>query len=249
MFSWHKCKDEKSVHKNWHTLATPDFDGEWHPEHIERTLCRFIWSPIKWRDGIRKESHFLGSLVCALDFDSPNTSLEWARETFKEYDVIIGTTKSHQKEKKGIVCERFRVVLWFTEPITDLALYKHNMVLLIQKYGADKACNDGARFFFPCTEIVESHGGKCVEIEPLPVVSKENTSLYGVKRRRGMNYIIDAYPAVDHRNSTVFSVGCRLFRTKLDYDLIIDKLRVISNGLPEDEFERTVKRCQEYAKK
>lgn len=249
MISWHESKDARSVHQSWKTLATPDFDGQWHSEYIEHVICKKVWSPIKWRDGVRKESHFLGAFMCALDFDSPQTNLEWARKTFADYNCTIGTTKSHQKEKNGVVCDRFRVCLWFDEPITELEKYKHNMALLIAKYGADRACKDGARFFFPCVEIVESHDGDSIPASALPVAVLEKTTLYSAHKRRGMNYVVNAQPAVSERNSTMFKEGCRLFRTKLDYNLIVDKLRIISNGLPEEEFLRTLERCQEYAKK
>ena len=248
MISWHKSKSERMVAKGWHTLSDDPFDG-WTVKYLEKCICRTIWSPIKYREGIRLESHFLGAMVCALDFDGPDTPLSWARETFKDYDVIIGTTKSHQKQKNGIVCDRYRVLMWFKEPIYDAATYKHNMGLLINKHGADKACKDAARFFFPCVDIVESHGGAMLDIMPLPVAVENNLPRYTPTKKRGQYGAIKATPATENRNQAVFTEGCRLFRTKLDYNSIVDKLRIISNGLPESEFQRTLQRCQEYARK
>lgn len=232
MLSWHKSKDAKSVHKNWNTLATPDFDGEWYSEYIEKVIKSQVWSPIKWCEGIRKESHFIGSLLCALDFDSPETPLPWAFETFADFDVIIGTTKSHQKEKNGITCDRYRVVMWFAEPIMSLELYKHNMKLLIEKYGADKACKDGARFFFPCTEIVASHAGHAVDVAPLPVVLEKKVTRYGLAAMPRGDINI---PNTGERNTTCFKQACKMFDQRIDHAMILDTLRRMSNGMNEKE--------------
>jgi hypothetical protein len=248
VISWHREKNERKVATGWHALAEDPFDG-WTPKYLEMVISSRIWSPIKFKEGIRKESHYLVSIVAALDFDGPETPLSWAQETFRDYDATIGTTKSHQKEKNGITCDRYRVLLWFKEAIYDAATYKHNMGLLINKYRADKACKDAARFFFPCVDIVESHGGGTVDVVPLPVAVEKGLPRYTPTKRRGQYGAINATPATENRNQAVFTEGCRLFRTELDYSSIIDKLRIISNGLPENEFQRTIKRCQEYARK
>lgn len=44
-----------------------------------------------------------------LDIDD-GLSITEAKELFKEYQYLMATTKSHQKEKKGVVCDRFRVI-------------------------------------------------------------------------------------------------------------------------------------------
>ena len=239
MISWHKSKSERMVAKGWHILDEDPFDG-WTVKYLEKCICRTIWSPIKYREGIRLESHFLGAMVCALDFDGPDTPLSWARETFKDYDVIIGTTKSHQKAKNGITCDRYRVLLWFKEPITELALYKHNMGLLINKHGADKACKDGARFFFPCVEIVESHGGAMLDIKPLPLAVENNLPRYD--KPKPSYFGIKAEPAPSgERNKKVFAAACEMRRRGLDPFFQMDTLRVIANGLSDSEIVQCVK--------
>ncbi len=45
-----------------------------------------------------------------LDIDD-GLSITEAKELFKEYKYLMATTKSHHKEKKGVVCDRFRVIL------------------------------------------------------------------------------------------------------------------------------------------
>lgn len=120
---------------------------------LESVMSQHVWSAIVWENGDRAELNFRGASFAVLDFDTPEMPLREALNTFSDSCHIIGTTKSHQKEKNGVICDRYRVVLPFTQEITDLAQYRFNMRLFYNKYPCDK-CIDGARYFFPCTEIV-----------------------------------------------------------------------------------------------
>lgn len=248
MFSWHPLKsiDPSKFPKGFKYLESSRFDDQYKFEYLEKCITKYVWSPMLFRSGIRNEEHFKAVLVCGLDFDSPSTTLSWALETFKEYAHIIGTTKSHQREKKGVVCDRFRVVLLFQEIITDLNLYKYNIALLTDKYKADKACKDGARFFFPCKEIVSRGNGRFVDIKTPDVAPQRK-----IERctGRGLKSFVKVQPATENRNQTVFRLGCKLFRTNMNRNEIINTLCIAANGLPEGEFQRTVERAEAYAKK
>jgi hypothetical protein len=122
---------------------------------IANGISRFVWSPIKWVNGSRCQNNFVYSYYAVLDFDNGELSLEQAKKSFCDVNHIIGTTRNHQAQKNGKPpCDRFRVLLEFEHPITDLRTYRYNMFLLCARFDADKACVDGARFFYPCREIV-----------------------------------------------------------------------------------------------
>jgi hypothetical protein len=248
MFSWHPLKNGAATQyaKGFKFLGSPELDDEYSFDYISKALTKYVWSPIKFDGGIRLEKHFLGTIFCALDFDSPATTLEWALVTFKDHTHIIGTTKSHQKEKNGITCDRFRVVLMFEDLVTDLHLYKYNMEKMILKHKADRACKDGARFFYPCKEIVSIQNGVLVKVEPLPVVEVKKPERH---TGRGLKSFVKVTPAPENRNASVFKLGCKLFRTNIDRNDIVAMLTTASNGLPEAELQRTIKRAEEYAKK
>jgi hypothetical protein len=237
MFSWHPLKNGAATQyaKGFKFLGSPELDDEYSFEYIGKALTKYVWSPIKFADGIRLEKHFLGTIFCALDFDSPATTLEWALETFKDHTHIIGTTKSHQKEKNGITCDRFRVVLMFEDLVTDLHLYKYNMEKMILKHKADRACKDGARFFYPCKEIVSIQNGVLVKVEPLPVVDKL------VQPQKTSKYSFLGKPASEgKRNRTTFSAACEMIRRGLDPLREMDTLRTIANGLSDKEIEQCI---------
>lgn len=122
---------------------------------IARCALTHVWSPIVWYNGRRLEEAFFGAEWCVLDFDTPEMSLSEAMKKYCDMSHFIGTTKSHLKEKNGVVCDRFRVALRFEEPIYDLRLYRWNMWRLLENIPCDPSCKDGARFFYPCTDIVQ----------------------------------------------------------------------------------------------
>lgn len=112
------------------------------------------YSPFIYNENYRKESNtILNKTNCImLDFDDGLT-LEKAKKIFDVYNVIIATTKSHQKEKNGIICDRFRVILP-TDYFEDITIedYKQMMSLLILRYGSDNATKDVARYYYAYLE-------------------------------------------------------------------------------------------------
>lgn len=234
MVMWHQLGDGKpySYKDNFYLLA-PDMQGDnWSMDYFQRMVTSKVWCPCSLSKGVRLESGFIASAVCALDFDTPRTTLEWAISEFYKYEHIIGTTKSHQKEKNGITCDRFRVILFWDKLIVNLSEYKHNMRLMITRYGADAACSDGARFFYPCQEIVASDNGLMVHAEPLPVVPVK------VLRRNKLRYAMQDMPAPEgQRNTATFAAACKFIRLGLDDNDILDRITFISNGLSTKEIE------------
>lgn len=131
-----------------------------------------VWSPIIWRGGTRKRSAYVSCDWIALDFDDGVWSLDDAVSYLKDnnFTGVVGTTKSHQKEKSqpsGTVlpaCDRFRVVIPASSTLSSVEIYEENMRRIMEHVPVDKSCKDGARFFYPCKEIVHLQFG-----EPYPV--------------------------------------------------------------------------------
>jgi len=70
------------------------------------------YSPFYYNPNIKKAENWsnFNQNILILDIDE-NLTINEAKDIFRDYKYFICTTKSHQKEKKGIVCDRFRVVL------------------------------------------------------------------------------------------------------------------------------------------
>ena len=120
------------------------------------------YSPFVFDEGYRKEinSNLNQCNIIMLDFDD-GVSMDELMPNFDNITYLVATTKSHQKEKNGLICDRFRLIFPL-EKCFDITIdeYKIMMNLLITRYGADKACKDIARFYYgnPTSETYINYG-------------------------------------------------------------------------------------------
>ncbi len=167
MISFHRERNES---QGWR--FTPNWERApiWDLDRIAKGVSNFAWSPIFFEQGYRAEKFFEASYWCGYDFESSSFTLLDAEKAFCDCKAIIGTTKSHQIAKGDEpAIDRFRVMVPWEKPIFDLRTYKWNMRLQAKRYAMDKACLDGARFFWRCRDIVvQSYEGYCVEVETPP---------------------------------------------------------------------------------
>lgn len=139
-------------------------------------ICEKAWSPIIFAGNYRAKRNFLQSELLALDFDSGELTLDQAKDLVQSWGVwaVIGTTKSHQKEKIGssgeiqAPCDRFRLVMLCDRLIHDIEQYEWNLLRWTQKMPCDKGVKDGARYFYPCKEIFYAQLGEPIDWMELP---------------------------------------------------------------------------------
>lgn len=108
------------------------------------------YAPAGFKNGHRKNENYLGDTnVIFLDIDSGMTFKE-AQELFKDLKCFMVTTRSHQKDKKGVICDRFRVCIKLDKPINlDTIEYKIAMQAIFDFFGnVDRSTKDPARFYF-----------------------------------------------------------------------------------------------------
>jgi len=168
-----------SVHKERFGFPVWGFEAR---ENLE-CITSNVWSAILWAGGARQESNFSYCEYAVLDYDEGVTLLE-AREMFQNFKCVIGTTKSHGIAKQKTetshakpACDRFRVIIPFTEPIYDLDIYRYNMMILTQKYKSDPQPIDGGRIWQPCRGIVFARATGAT-INVLKDVPEKYTTVY-----------------------------------------------------------------------
>lgn len=195
---------------------------------ISRIICKKTWSPCLFKDGKRTERNFVAANFAALDFDSPETPLADIHRRICDMTHILGTTKSHQKEKNGVICDRFRLLLKFEKPIENIFTYRKTMKKLIDHYGSDKACVDGARFFWPCKEILSIE--ECGYLQEVYDSSQDENKIIIEEKQRKIdndkNNLISSYTLNIINNGLRFvpkktgekdnSKSCILFRAALE---------------------------------
>jgi hypothetical protein len=108
--------DDKSrvLNDNMHLTAKPLYKNINIPfENLHRIVKSNYrqYSPFVFENRLKKSENWNNDKqnLLILDVDSGLTINE-AREKFKDYKYFICTTKSHQKEKKGVMCDRFRII-------------------------------------------------------------------------------------------------------------------------------------------
>lgn len=120
------------------------------------------YSPFVFDGGYRKEinSNLNQCNIIMLDFDD-GMSIDELMPNFDNITYLVATTKSHQKEKNGLICDRFRLIFPL-QKCFDITIdeYKIMMNLLINRYGSDRACKDIARFYYgnPTSETYINQG-------------------------------------------------------------------------------------------
>lgn len=156
-------------------------------------LCDFVWSPAIYDGGIRQEKNFIGAEYIGLDFDSGEYSLDQACFDWEGFVHTVGITKSHGVAKGNKpACDRFRVLVKLSEFVQDLLVYKAILSAAVQKFGADKQCTDGCRFFWPCSRIISyASTGKVINVEKFVARMAEQSRERSEKRDSG------ARPAVN----------------------------------------------------
>jgi hypothetical protein len=146
------------LHTHFDLVKPPDIAS------FSRVIATKVWSPIVWSGGVRKGENFISCQYMALDFDDGLFTLDDAKQWLADKNLsgIIGTSKSHQKEKttpSGKILpavDRFRLVTPLAEPIRKASQYIYNMTAIMDELPCDKACKDAARYFFPCRDIVHT---------------------------------------------------------------------------------------------
>lgn len=199
----------------------------WRGKYVPTTgevcdlILKYACSPCMWGAGIRKKENFRYAEWIGLDFDEGMT-LETAKATFKPYMHVIATTKSHGIEKNGVTCDRFRVILKTKDRIKNRDDYEATVESLIREHGADKACKDAARFFWPCKEIIVSkYFGQTIRVIDSSQVKKK-IEAYRERRRKKFqqmhkngslpDYIVNKlrFGVSSNRNDACYSVAAAL---------------------------------------
>lgn len=109
----------------------------------------FHYVACKLKNEIRNDNNFDGFVdLLILDIDS-DCNIEQAKQIFSKFEFFLITTKSHQKDKNGLICDRFRVFI----PLEKTVFIKEQMeqiyndILLIFPF-LDSACKNVSRLFY-----------------------------------------------------------------------------------------------------
>ena len=132
---------------------------------IPNIVCspNVLYSPTQYANNERKAANFLGFTdILIFDFDEG-----WTKEKDDLFNNFIGykvPTKSHMKEKNGLICERYRIILLLDKSINlnyreYKRLYKH--IIKDLKLESDTSCVDACRFYYSSEQPINN----CIKFE------------------------------------------------------------------------------------
>ena len=136
-------------------------------EQVAQVMLEHSWSPIVWKFGKCLEANFIQASGLPIDVDDGLTISD-ARRILGTRTYIIAPTKSHQRDKKGVTCDRFRIFLPFAAPVTSLHDYKATADVWIRRLQADPAGRSGAHTFMPSNAVEAMQFGQGISVEYPP---------------------------------------------------------------------------------
>lgn len=219
-----------------------------------------VWSAIIWSGGYRNIGNFLECAYCMLDVDNGQYLNKFCSYLMSaNLTHFITTTRNHQREKDGVVADRFRAVIKLARPITSVDHYAWFMEYVGDKFGIiDRQAKDAARKFLPGINVVQAHEGKSLDFPNLPsnyITTDERNKRYknyvqsyGRARmfppwvKSGLN---NGFPT-GKRNIRTFGLACDLVRMGLAQTEIESLILNSRIGLPEHEVKVIIKKAIRY---
>lgn len=135
----------------------------------EDELCKLItqnvWSPFKFKNNKRLIENFESTSLLVLDVDHGCT-LPQAKAKLAGFKAIFAPSRNHDKEKNGVVCNRFRVILFLNDVITDPNTYRATWAVAKSILPEiDDAAKDVARQYFPSLFIDDIIEGRLFPVQ------------------------------------------------------------------------------------
>lgn len=210
------------------------------------------YSAHTFKNGYRKkENAIAGTNLLILDIDDGAT-VEMAKLLFEDYTYLIATTKSHLKEKNGIVAERFRIIFPMANTYDlDSEQYSKFMANIMEDLPieVDKACKDSARCYYASEGEHWYNEGILFDADKY-IPNTQEEEQYRKKgsalAKKNINGISQYIIRNEHsgRNNSLIKLGLLLMDKGFTHDEAKDEiLRVnkqFSNPLAESEIARTI---------
>lgn len=211
--------------------------------------------------GYRKKDNFIsGQNLIAFDIDEGIT-LEEAKDLLEQYQYIIYTTKSHQKEKNGIIVDRFRILLptktkFYVNIEQHKKLYENlSKALGLSTY--DIATRNATRLWFTNSkaQIITNKDSDLLDVrcclpdtekeEKIKYISKEEIDEVSKdKRIQGMIRYTLQNAIIGNRNTSIYKLYKFLYDLKVkNIDTIIYNINtLLKDSLSLNEINQIIRR-------
>ncbi len=151
----------------------------------DMTTSGCAYCACKLKDDYRLDDNFDGNVdVLVIDIDKVCT-VEQAKHIFKRYEFYLITTRSHQRMKNDVVCDRFRLFFRLDKTIQDREHIESIYEKFIESYPfIDTSCRNVSRFFYasPSDAIIFHNEGKKFRTQLSKLVEKPKVEIAEQKK-------------------------------------------------------------------
>jgi len=243
---------------NIHISISKDITKGFKPKKVpfdvlHEVVCSPDWnySAGTFKKGHRNKANYEKKQnLVIIDIDE-GMDMATAKIMFSNYKCMIATTKSHQKDKNGKVCDRFRLIFITDRTIKlDSELYSRFMANVYESLGvpADESCKDSSRFYYGAEgEHWYSEGTKLLEISDLiPDTTKEKErkvllSSSGIGSTDGLERYLLEEAIKGNRNHQCLKYAGFLYSNGYSLDDAKEKVLAFNDKMPESLPEKEIK--------
>jgi len=251
-----KISNKPEVEIDFRSQEVPFFSDEMSVEgllssQVQSYCLNHFEATDRAPNGHRKKEYVIpGQNMIAWDIDE-GMSVKEMEELLTPYQYLLYTTKSHNKDKNGIICDRFRVIIptkttFYVNPEEHKGLYENlARVLGIPSY--DVATRNQGRLWFvnPEGEITRKDHGDLLDVRcciPETEVSEhvlpniEGLDLDEADRRlAGMQKYVLINGIAGARNDMVFRLAKFAKEIGVDASIVYETNAMLMEPLPESE--------------
>lgn len=121
----------KDIDKHW--LYIDGFQTRLLQYNNIEALTKNVWCNSLFFNGVKNSKNFISTNLLVLDYDC-GYPIDLAKEDFKDFQYVLGITRSHKVYKARRKCDRFRIILQYEDLITDALTAKQNFYSFVMNY-------------------------------------------------------------------------------------------------------------------
>lgn len=160
---------------------------------MAKICTSYAWCPSIFRENQRNTDNTIETNLVVLDYDVGIPTLQEMLILLEVEGLrhIVALSRNHQKEKSGLTCDRFRVILHpKNKPSANNEQFYYQIKDFHRRFPkADGSCCNTDRFYFPCSEVVAVSDGAHVEWpKALPLDEIRESKRKNVSRQIGKSF-------------------------------------------------------------
>ena len=191
----------------------------WKNKDVEWKNVKYVlkdssvqFSPYKFRNGVKKKSNSIRDKqdCVVVDYDD-GLSISDFQVIYGDYQFVLGTTKSNQKLKQGLVCDRYRVVFKAINIPTDDDVYFRTMELIFPDNDLQTLTLTGA-FLGNDDAIIIYNDGEILDLHKASLIAEEQIA----------NEKVDSNPLKKMLYTSYGSSNLEAIKDSIDFEVMVE---------------------------